>query len=134
MTDIICDCYNYLYSRNNEDIDEDDDEVQLLPTPKTSLVKSNDKNDTKVDTIKLYNTLKDHIIGQDEGLQTIVGTIWKNYNSNDRASNMIIIGPTGVGKTETSRIISEVVGVPIAIVSANQFSRVGYVGDSTTDI
>lgn len=103
--------------------------------PKTKLLKqTNNEDTTKVDTIKLYKTLKEHIIGQDEGLQTIVGTIWKNYNSDDRSCNMIIIGPTGVGKTETSRIISEVAGVPIAVVSANQFSQVGYIGDSTTDI
>ena len=37
-----------------------------------------DKNSPKIDTVKLYKTLKEHIIGQDEGLKTIVGTIWNN--------------------------------------------------------
>lgn len=134
-TDIICDIYNAMISEKVEYYLEEDDFKNENYIPKLIPAKKEEiKNNTKVDTIKLYKTLKEHIIGQDEGLQTVVGTIWKNYNSNDRASNMIIIGPTGVGKTETSRIISDVIGVPIAMVSANQFSQVGYVGDSTTDI
>lgn len=113
MSDYICDFYNGYSLTNNVSNEEEE-----IP---------------HVDTIKLYNTLKKHIIGQDEGLKTVVGTIWKNYNSNDKSTNIIIIGPPGVGKTETARIISEVIGVPITTVSANQFSQVGYVGDNTTD-
>lgn len=133
-TDIICDAYNILIGEKVEYYMYDEEFPQQVHSSKPLISKMKAENNIKVDTVKLYSTLKEHIIGQDEGLQTIVGTIWKNYNSNDRSSNMIIIGPTGVGKTETSRIISEVANVPIAIVSANQFSQVGYVGDSTTDI
>ena len=133
-TDVICDAYNYLSSIETYYTEEEVNAEEYISTPKLLKKSKINDNSTTVDTVKLYKTLKEHIIGQDEGLQTIVGTIWKNYNSDDRSSNMIIIGPPAVGKTETARIISEVAGVPMTIVSANNFSRVGYVGDNTIEI
>ena len=137
-TDIICDTTNaelHAYKMEDENLMEEKIHPQNVAKQKADDKKHIiDKNSPKIDTVKLYKTLKEHIIGQDEGLKTIVGTIWNNYNSNDGAINMIIIGPPGVGKTETSRIISEVANVPIAIVSANNFSRVGYKGDDTVNI
>jgi ATP-dependent Clp protease ATP-binding subunit ClpX len=49
-------------------------------------------------------------------------------------ANILIVGPTGCGKTYTSEIASELVGVPFMAVDLAKFSEVGYVGQNVADI
>ncbi len=49
-------------------------------------------------------------------------------------ANILIIGPTGVGKTYTAQIFSDQVGVPFVVEDMTKFSEVGYVGQNVTDI
>ena len=49
-------------------------------------------------------------------------------------ANLLIIGPTGCGKTYTCEVASRLVGVPFVVEDLTKFSEVGYVGQSTTDI
>jgi ATP-dependent Clp protease ATP-binding subunit ClpX len=49
-------------------------------------------------------------------------------------ANIMIVGPTGCGKTYTSEIASELVGVPFMVVDLAKFSEVGYVGQNVSDI
>jgi ATP-dependent Clp protease ATP-binding subunit ClpX len=49
-------------------------------------------------------------------------------------ANILIIGPTGVGKTYTAETFSEQVGVPFVVEDMTKFSEVGYVGQNVTDI
>ena len=55
-------------------------------------------------------------------------------NTRNPKANILMVGPTGCGKTYSSSIASELVGVPFVEEDLTKFSEVGYVGQSATDI
>ncbi len=55
-------------------------------------------------------------------------------NTRTPKANILIVGPTGCGKTYTCEIASNLVGVPFVVEDLTKFSEVGYVGQSTSDI
>lgn len=91
----------------------------------TSTLKMNPKN--------LYEEIKKTVIGQDEAIKKIVTTIWKNQHS-DNAKNLIVLGNTGVGKTEIFRQLSEILDIPLLTISIAGMSQTGYVGRGTDEI
>lgn len=80
--------------------------------------------------MELYKTVK----GQDEFLKTIVTTIWVNLYSTGNKRNMLVMGPTGVGKTLVFETLSKILGLPILVTSTSGMSQVGYKGGDLTDI
>ena len=80
--------------------------------------------------IELYKTVK----GQDEFLKTIVTTIWVNLYSIGNKRNMLVMGPTGVGKTLVFETLSKILGIPILVTSTSGMSQAGYKGGDLTDI
>lgn len=85
---------------------------------------------------ELYNEVTSVVIDQNEPIEKILTAIWKQYNDFDsnKARNILIYGKPGVGKTEIFRIITKNLGIPCAIVNATQYTAVGYVGDSVSDM
>ncbi len=78
-----------------------------------------------------------YIIGQDEAKKTVAVALRNRYrrsmlNDNLRSevtpTNIIMIGPTGVGKTEIARRLAKLVKAPFVKVEATKFTEVGYVG------
>jgi ATP-dependent Clp protease ATP-binding subunit ClpX len=61
----------------------------------------------------------------DEGMSKITGTI---------KSNMLMLGPTGIGKTYLIKLIAKKIGVPFVKADATKFSETGYVGGDVEDI
>ncbi len=98
---------------------------------------SNDENEenekVNINPHYLYNEIKKTVIGQDDAIKNIVTTIWKNIESN-HASNMLLIGPSGVGKTEIFRCLSKILNVPLLMSTATGRSQAGYVGTGTEEI
>ena len=80
--------------------------------------------------IELYKTVK----GQDELVKTIVTTIWVNLYSIGNKRNMLVMGPTGVGKTLVFETLSKILGLPILVTSTSGMSQAGYKGGDLTDI
>ena len=81
--------------------------------------------------------LDKHIIGQDEAKKSIAIAIRNRYRRSKlpkdmqeeiSPSNIIMMGPTGVGKTEIVRRVSKILGTPFVKVEATKFTEVGYVG------
>lgn len=81
--------------------------------------------------------LDKHIIGQDEAKKSIAIAIRNRYRRSRlpkelqeeiSPSNIIMMGPTGVGKTEIVRRVSKILGTPFVKVEATKFTEVGYVG------
>src|SRR5438552_6996823 len=78
-----------------------------------------------------------YIVGQDPAKRAIAIAVrnrWRRIQAPDpmreeiTPSNIILIGPTGVGKTEIARRLARLAGAPFVKVEASKFTEVGYVG------
>ena len=87
----------------------------------------------KVNAKELITAIKKKIIGQDEAIEDIVSAIWENSKSK-RKQNILLIGPTGVGKTEIIRIIAKELNMPLVIADAASMTQSGYIGKSTDNV
>ena len=92
-------------------------------------------------TIKqLMDALDEAIIGQDEAKKAVAVGIMKHIQRVENPeldldkSNIIMIGPSGTGKTEMVRVISKKMGVPYVIEDASSFTPSGYRGRDTVEI
>jgi len=94
--------------------------------------------------IEIKKYLDMHVIGQDEAKKTLSVAVYNHYkrinskNINDdieiQKSNLLLVGPTGTGKTLLAQTISKFLKVPIAIVDATVLTEAGYVGEDVESI
>ncbi len=84
-----------------------------------------------------------HIIGQHEAKRAVAIALrnrWRRHQLDDSLrdevmpKNILMIGPTGVGKTEISRRLAKLAGAPFIKVEATKFTEVGYVGRDVEQI
>jgi len=91
--------------------------------------------------------IKDHldryVIGQDEAKKTLAVAVYNHYkrifkNTDDDVelskSNVLMLGPTGVGKTLLAQTLARTLNVPIAITDATTLTEAGYVGEDVENI
>src|SRR5215208_1542243 len=74
-----------------------------------------------------------YIVGQGEAKKAVAIALrnrWRRQRAPEEISpnNIILIGPTGVGKTEIARRLAKLAGAPFIKVEASKFTEVGYVG------
>lgn len=127
--------YDYdeeMFTETGGDKDQEPNRPKKTPKAKSSINKINEKRKAlpKDVLMELYKTVK----GQDEFLKTIVTTIWVNLYSTGNKRNMLVMGPTGVGKTLVFETLSKILGLPILVTSTSGMSQVGYKGGDLTDI
>jgi len=117
----------------SEIIDEEFDEVRIdstageLPKPK----------DIKI-------ILDQYVIGQDQAKKNLSVAVYNHYkriNSDSRSgdvelqkSNIIMLGPTGCGKTLLAQTLARILNVPFAIADATSLTEAGYVGEDVENI
>lgn len=89
--------------------------------------------------------LDEHIISQDRLKRAVATAVYHHYKRRDavrlkkaggvevQKSNMLILGPTGSGKTETFRAISRLLKIPFYVQDCTKLTQQGYVGDDTED-
>ena len=85
-----------------------------------------------------------HVIGQEQAKKTLAVAVYNHYkrinqnkSSDDieiQKSNLLLVGPTGTGKTLLAQTISKFLNVPIAIVDATVLTEAGYVGEDVESI
>lgn len=95
---------------------------------------------------ELDKFLGDYIIGQERARKLLSVAVYNHYkrifkahNSDDdeteiAKSNVLLIGPTGSGKTLMAQTIARVLNVPIAIADATSLTEAGYVGEDVENI
>jgi len=92
---------------------------------------------------EIKKTLDDYAIGQDEAKTALSVAVYNHYkrlvhqNENDselQKSNILIIGPTGSGKTLFAQTLARILKVPFAIADATTLTEAGYVGDDVENI
>ena len=85
---------------------------------------------------KTYNHILKYLIGQDDAVQTLVGTVLNNMNAvlPKEIIKPLIIGQTGSGKTYFFKLLGKFLDVPVIIVDCNLLVQSGYVGQSIEDV
>jgi ATP-dependent Clp protease ATP-binding subunit ClpX len=94
--------------------------------------------------LEIKNFLDQHVIGQELAKKTLAVAVYNHYKrinqrklSDDveiQKSNLLLVGPTGTGKTLLAQTISKFLNVPIAIVDATVLTEAGYVGEDVESI
>lgn len=83
--------------------------------------------------IEILSKLDEHVIQQQEAKKTIAIAVAHHYrrlrDPSVGKSNVLIIGPTGTGKTEIARSVAKFLNVPFASVDASSFTAKGYIGE-----
>ena len=113
---------------NDEEIHQNTEFCGEIPTPKE---------------LKAY--LDDYIIGQDQAKKTLSVAVYNHYKrikhlaaSDDdvkiEKSNVLLIGPTGSGKTLLAKTLAKRLQVPFAIADATTLTEAGYVGEDVENI
>ena len=91
--------------------------------------------------IKAY--LDEHIVGQDDAKKVLSVAVYNHYkrvfapqdgNIEIEKSNMLMLGPTGCGKTYLVQTIAKILQVPLAITDATTLTEAGYIGDDVESI
>ncbi len=129
----ICDeCIELCKSIIEEDYIEDEagytiDETSLLPKPE-----------------EIKGILDQYVIGQEEAKKTLSVAVYNHYkriNSEEEIndveigkSNVLLLGPTGCGKTLLAQTLARILKVPFAIADATTLTEAGYVGEDVENI
>ncbi|MCI8481882.1 MAG: AAA domain-containing protein, partial [Clostridia bacterium] len=103
------------------------DEVTTLPKPE-----------------EIKKTLDEYVIGQEEAKRTLSVAVYNHYkriNTEDeisdveiQKSNVLLLGPTGCGKTMLAQTLARILNVPFAIADATTLTEAGYVGEDVENI
>ncbi|MBO6658202.1 MAG: ATP-dependent protease ATPase subunit HslU [Pseudomonadales bacterium] len=92
---------------------------------------------------EIVHDLDKHIIGQDDAKRAVAIALrnrWRRMQLDEELraeispKNILMIGPTGVGKTEIARRLAKLAGAPFIKVEATKFTEVGYVGRDVESI
>ena len=97
---------------------------------------------------EIKKILDDYVIGQDEAKRTLSVAVYNHYkriaheesNEKDKddveiqKSNILLLGPTGCGKTLLARTLAKILNVPFAIADATTLTEAGYVGEDVENI
>jgi ATP-dependent Clp protease ATP-binding subunit ClpX len=112
----------------------------------------NDDEQTETATVRsalpkpqeIKNFLDEYVIGQDESKKRLSVAVYQHYKRLELAkrrsdielqkSNILLIGPTGTGKTLLAQTLARVLSVPFCIVDATSLTEAGYVGEDVENI
>ena len=108
---------------------------------KNTLIKSRDGAPTPAD---IYQVLDDYVIGQTHAKRVLSVAVHNHYKRLDHAtksnevelskSNIVLIGPTGCGKTLLAQTLARIIDVPFTMADATTLTEAGYVGEDVENI
>ena len=94
---------------------------------------------------EMMRILNEYVIGQDEAKKNLAVAVYNHYKritapqkDNDdvelQKSNIVMLGPTGCGKTMLAQTLARILNVPFAIADATSLTEAGYVGEDVENI
>lgn len=99
---------------------------------------------TSLPPVQIKEILDEYVIGQDEAKKALSVAVYNHYkrinnleNIDDveiQKSNILLLGPTGCGKTMLAQTLAKVLNVPFAIADATTLTEAGYVGEDVENI
>ena len=94
--------------------------------------------------VQIKKFLDDYVIGQDEAKKVLAVAVYNHYKRVTapkdvegvelQKSNILMIGPTGSGKTYLAQTLAKIINVPFAIADATTLTEAGYVGEDIENI
>ncbi len=94
--------------------------------------------------IEIREFLDEYVIGQEKAKKKLAVAVYNHYKRNEMSkrrseievqkSNILLIGPTGTGKTLLAQTLAKLLSVPFAIVDATTLTEAGYVGEDVENI
>ncbi len=132
---ICSDCIKVCSSIVEDDL-YDDDEIRYTTTEKEELPSP----------AEIKAILDTYVIGQEEAKKTLAVAVYNHYKrisskeENDKddvelqKSNVLLLGPTGCGKTLLAQTLAKILKVPFAIADATTLTEAGYVGEDVENI
>ncbi|MCQ2540615.1 MAG: ATP-dependent Clp protease ATP-binding subunit ClpX [Acetatifactor sp.] len=112
----------------------EDDEAAASASPDINLLKP----------LQIKNFLDEYVVGQDEAKKVLSVAVYNHYKRvtapkdlDDvelQKSNIIMVGPTGSGKTYLAQTLAKIINVPFAIADATTLTEAGYVGEDVENI
>jgi ATP-dependent Clp protease ATP-binding subunit ClpX len=93
---------------------------------------------------EIYSVLNDYVVGQEEAKRTLAVAVYNHYKRVQMStadgevelqkSNILLLGPTGCGKTLLAQTLARILNVPFAIADATALTEAGYVGEDVENI
>ena len=94
---------------------------------------------------EIYGVLNDYVVGQEEAKRTLSVAVYNHYKRVNmgggpdaecelQKSNILLLGPTGCGKTLLAQTLARILNVPFAIADATALTEAGYVGEDVENI
>jgi ATP-dependent Clp protease ATP-binding subunit ClpX len=94
--------------------------------------------------LEIYGVLNDYVVSQEESKRTLAVAVYNHYKRVQmgveesevelQKSNILLLGPTGCGKTLLAQTLARILNVPFAIADATALTEAGYVGEDVENI
>ena len=100
--------------------------------------------DELLSPLEIYNQLDEYVIGQEKAKKVLSVAVYNHYKRLKRSglkddvelqkSNVLLLGPTGSGKTLLAQTLAKILNVPFTIADATTLTEAGYVGEDVENI